>query len=152
MSTLNLVLTTLVGFSFSKLAVDGRLGDLPSMQYQLSNEIETSRTGAHSQSQLKGFQPVKPKQLGWQPLKIDSDHQTKLNQKREHEKIKSKKETVPRKKTMSTVRDVPRMMWVWNPLKQPKLASNLTKVGDLRGQKPGSQKNTQNTCKIIWGM
>ena len=146
MAMLDLLLTTLVTFSCSKLTVDGKLGeesrklgDPPSMRYQLSNEIEPSTAGDHSQSQLskrsKGFQPLEPIQMGWQPLKIHSDDQTRPNQKRQPEKSEKKKYW-DRKETSvpsaRTVGDIPGKVWVWNPLKQPKLASNLTKVGGLK--------------------
>ena len=145
MAMLDLLLTTLVTFSCSKLTVDGKLGeesrklgDPPSMRYQLSNEIEPSTAGDHSQTQLskgsKGFQPLEPIQLGWQPLKIHSDDQTRPKQKRQPEK--SEKKYWDRKETSvpsaRTVGDIPGKVWVWNPLKQPKLASNLTKVGGLK--------------------
>ena len=156
MATLNLLLTTLVAFS-CKLTVDGKLGkesrklgDPPSMRYQLSNEIEPSTAGDHSQSQLSkrsnGFQPLEPIQLGWQPLKIHSDDQTRPNQKRQPEKSEKKKYW-DRKETSvpsaRTVGDIPGKVWVWNPLKQPKLMSNLTKVGGSKTESLLPAKETK---------
>ena len=144
MATLNLVLTTLVVFSCSKLTVDGKLGNPPSMRYQPSNEIETSKAGDHSQShlskRLKGFQPLKPNQLGWQPLKIHSDDQTKLKQKREPEKSKNKKDRIAKDFRKEPIREA---VWVWNPLKQPKLTSNLAKVGKLKTELLHRAKETK---------
>ena len=143
MVPLNLVLITLVALSCSKMMVNGKLKGSPPMRYKLSNEIEASKVGESIQSQLsnglKGLQPIHPNQLGWQPMKISSYNKTDPNKKTEPDKSKNKKDRVAKdrhiKEKLPIVRavgDVPRALWVWNPLKQPKLKSNLTKVDDLK--------------------
>ena len=146
MASLNLVLATLVALSCAQLVVDKKLREAHKLENQLSNEVETAEVGKSSQSRLskglKVVQPIQQNQLGWQPLKIDKKIKNSSIMKQD-EIDQDRFRTMPAKK------DVPRVVWVWNPLKQPKLTSNHTRVGALKMRSLQRVKETKTRSFLL---